>query len=129
MNTHVNSTETHVSVTLFTEEPQVFSHSFSGFDWSYGSQGIAEASIIGVGEWYLNRIKVNIRGQGYGSDLLRVLLETLAIRKDFAQLVVEPGGYGSDPKRLVKFYERQGFVRNDERECWIWSNYLNTLHR
>lgn len=114
MEIHVNSTERHVSVMWLTrsEESQVYSH------------GIAEASNLSGGpepsEWYLNRIKVNTRGQGYGSALLRALLAALATRENFIQLVVEPGGYGSDPDRLVKFYERHGFVRDPERECWVW---------
>lgn len=85
-----------------------------------GAQGIAEATNLGASEWYLNRIKVITREQGHGSDLLRALLTTLATRKDFSQLIVEPGGYGSEPDRLVRFYERHGFVRDAERDCWVW---------
>jgi hypothetical protein len=88
------------------------------------SHGIAEASNMAMagrpGQWYLNRLKVNNRGRGYGSEILRKLLATLAERKDFSSLIVEPGGYGSDVNRLNKFYKSNGFKPDASRECLVW---------
>jgi hypothetical protein len=87
------------------------------------SHGVAEASNMSMagrpGEWYLNRVKANKPGNGYGSNLLQVLQATLAARKDFTFLIVEPGGYGSDVNRLIKFYESKGFKRTND--YWRWT--------
>jgi len=101
-----------------------------------GHRGVAEASNVSAwdnsqGAWYLNRVKVEPEGKGIGSRLLRKLQETLLDHKGdvkdnfraacgqtdgrtdrFDVLIVEPGGYGSDPKRLNKFYKRNGFVED-----------------
>jgi ribosomal protein S18 acetylase RimI-like enzyme len=88
---------------------------------SLGSKSIAEASNVSVwddskGEWYLNRVKVEPMGEGIGSRLLQKLQERLLNHAPgnasggFDILIVEPGGYGSDPERLNKFYKRNGFV-------------------
>ena len=74
---------------------------------------IAEATEFETGIWYLNRVLTaspERREQGLGGLALRSLLDVL--REDGATTVlVEPGGYTSDPERLVKFYERHGFAR------------------
>lgn len=88
------------------------------------SNGVAEASNMAqvghLGEWFLNRLKTNVRGCGNGSILLKKLQETLQAREDFQYLLVTPGGYGSDERRLIKFYEKHGCVWNAERGCWVW---------
>ena len=81
---------------------------------------VAEASNIGQGKWYLNRVKVNSeKGLGLGTRLLQKLLQALQERGDFREVVVEPGGYGSDIKKLVNFYEKNGFVKHPEG-YWTW---------
>ena len=121
MNLLVTSTHQHVSV-MWIEDSV--------------SYGIAEASNLNAtwtwynqlqpdcSEWYLNRLKVDPKGQGHGSELLKKLLEALTLREDFDILLLEPGGYGSDVDRLIKFYERHGFVLNEERDVWIWSRRI-----
>lgn len=92
------------------------------------SHGNAEASNMshftrdGRARWYLNRLKVRNPGHGQGAIILKKLQETLAARDDFQELIVEPGGYGSDVNRLIKFYESHGFVRDPSKEFWVWTN-------
>jgi hypothetical protein len=104
MKLHVTSTPEYVGVMWYGE----------GL-----SKGNCEASNMGASRWYLNRLKVRVPGQGHGSLLLKQLLEALSGRDDFKKLIVEPGGYGSDVGRLVKFYERQGFQA--EKDYWSWT--------
>lgn len=79
---------------------------------------IIEASLIDPmreaisdGVWYLNRLLVayEARGNGIGTELIRRLAERLKTL-GATKLIVEPGGYGSDPKRLWKFYSERGFA-------------------
>ncbi|HEX9135646.1 MAG TPA: GNAT family N-acetyltransferase, partial [Nitrospirota bacterium] len=57
------------------------------------------------------------RNAGLGSELLARLQEELKTA-GCKKLVVEPGGYNSDPKRLREFYERHGFKQ--EEFCMTW---------
>ena len=81
-------------------------------------QGTVSASAFEQGYWYLNRLLVQptYRGQGLGPALLKRLWRAFEERKQAhpewrqqGPLMVEPGGYGSDPERLRKFYQREGF--------------------
>jgi len=110
---NVNSAALHCSVMIYDD---VLSH------------GIAEASNMshfsgdGEGIWYLNRVKARTPGQGHGTVILTKLQETLAAREDFRELRVEPGGYGSDIDRVIKFYESRGFVQDPSGRYWLWTN-------
>jgi GNAT superfamily N-acetyltransferase len=72
---------------------------------------IAEASSYSPTKWYLNRVFVHAasRGQGIGQQMVTRLQEELRAR-GATELVVEPGGYGSDPEKLAVFYGKLGFV-------------------
>lgn len=66
-------------------------------------------------DWFVNRVKVpdNLQGRGYGSQVLQRLIEELR-KRGVRVLRVEPGGYGSDPDRLEKFYKKNGFENDTE---------------
>lgn len=70
------------------------------------------------GYWYLNRLFVRAehRGKGYGRKLLERLWQAIKERREqhpewsqIEKIVVEPGGYNSDPKELDRFYKHMGF--------------------
>lgn len=48
------------------------------------------------------------RGQGLGSKLLNAVIEECRER-GAKSIQVTPGGYGSDPKLLERFYVKAGF--------------------
>jgi GNAT superfamily N-acetyltransferase len=88
-------------------------------------RSVAEASILYTtnGKWYLNRVLVGspeMRGKGLGSKLVARLLEVLCEREDFRALIVEPGGYGSDPAQLQRFYLRCGFKTCHVEGALVW---------
>jgi GNAT superfamily N-acetyltransferase len=76
-----------------------------------------EASFMGD-HWYLNRVKVHDadQGKGIGRELVQRLQDALRrhweAQEHFPEprrLVVTPGGYGSNPADLEKFYASCGF--------------------
>lgn len=72
-----------------------------------------EHDVLPVKTWYLSEVIVsadNDRCKGLGSALVKALVDEVR-RRGGHTLLVEPGGYGSDPKRLAVFYERLGFKR------------------
>lgn len=75
---------------------------------------IVQASNMGS-HWYLNRAMVPeaYRGQGVGSKLLKELFAQLDMHKA-GLLIVEPGGYGADPKKQRNFYLKNGFVESKQ---------------
>lgn len=89
-----------------------------------GKRSVADASVFlsHPGAWYLNRVLVaeKHRGQGYGSKLVDHLKKAI-VKHGGVLLVVEPGGYGSDPVRLQRFYKRSGFQEDSEFEgALVW---------
>jgi GNAT superfamily N-acetyltransferase len=77
--------------------------------------GIANADFAphmgGDGRWWLARVVVKDgKGKGVGTEMLRLLKEELVKNENFTDLLVAPGGYGSDPKRQRDFYLKNGFV-------------------
>lgn len=74
-------------------------------------RGVAEASRMPEGFWYVNRVLVEPlgrRSKGLGSRMLqRLLAETR--RFGPADVVVDPGGYGMNVARQRKFYRKNGF--------------------
>jgi len=80
----------------------------------------ATASASDLGEfWYVNRVFVTEaeRGKGFGLVVLRRLLDEI-VKMNNKRVVVEPGGYGSDPERLKKFYEKVGFRKTLDWMTW-----------
>jgi len=68
------------------------------------------------GGLYLNRVNVpeGHRGQGIGSALLDELTKSSRLA-GYRFVIVEPGGYNpQDQGRRVRFYEKHGFVRQEE---------------
>lgn len=87
---------------------------YAGHDWP-----VSTASATNMnqdGKWYLNRIIVNKaeRGRGFGTALLNKVKEKLCTLEDFSELIVEPGGYDSDPERQRNFYVKNGFETSRE---------------
>lgn len=87
----------------------------------------SEACIFGPkpGYWYLNRALVEpptARGQGFGTYVMKRLLDTLAQRSDFEALIVEPGGYTNQIGKQRRFYRRLGFVRSPKfgPNVYVW---------
>jgi ribosomal protein S18 acetylase RimI-like enzyme len=70
---------------------------------------VVQASNMGP-YWYLNRAKVHnqYQGQGIGSALLKLVIDSIQ-ELGGSVLVVEPGGYDSDPVRQRNFYLKNGF--------------------
>lgn len=88
------------------------------------------AATIGVDEfewtpgvWWVARclVKEEHRGRKLGSLLLTRVQEHLRGREGFIKMVVEPGGYNSDPARQRAFYERQGFREEEPEGALIWT--------
>lgn len=83
--------------------------------------------------WWIARVKVDDREQGrlVGTALLARLVR-LVFEAGAREIVVAPGGYGSDESRLRKFYGRAGFVcRPDgvmvlERRSWAHGRKIKT---
>lgn len=104
-------------------EPQSISVTWQGI--KFEERGTAQASIFVriEGAWYLNRVVVHPvtnRGNGIGSQMLKKLQAELTAR-GCTQLIVEPGGYGSDPKVLGRFYRRHGFRKKRGEDYLVWS--------
>lgn len=91
---------------------------------------LATASVSGPTSdptcWYLNRVLVHEgqRRQGHGRRVLQrlrdVCLERQNTHPDWPQvksILVEPGGYGSKPEVLLKFYEACGFQLSEDKSC------------
>jgi GNAT superfamily N-acetyltransferase len=87
----------------------------------YGG-GTASANPMGEdGQWWISRVLVrpeSARGQGYGSQLLSKLKETV-VKYGCKQLVVCPSGYNSDKKQQMDFYIKNGFIHKDKGTL-IW---------
>lgn len=90
-------------------------------------KGTAEACIFPSlkGHWYTNRVLVTRkeeRGKGLGSYLLTLLKATLQQQEGFVALMVEPGGYGTDPKKQINFYRKNGFIRKPKLglNVYVW---------
>lgn len=73
-------------------------------------QVAAGASHMGDGHWYLNRVVVREgnRGKGLGTEAIKRLIDEVR-KQGGTEIVVEPGGYGSDPNKLRIWYARFGF--------------------
>lgn len=86
--------------------------------------GVADANIWWKepGWWWLARLKVEekYQGSGIGSLLLTRLQKLLEGRADFKGILVAPGGYGSDVKRLISFYKKNGFEDGEEEGLLRW---------
>ncbi|KKN68036.1 hypothetical protein LCGC14_0455920 [marine sediment metagenome] len=84
----------------------------------FGKPSTCAASLLGEC-WFLNRVVVHRddRGAGIGKELMRRLQQALGerwtlerYRSETHKLIVTPGGYGSDPADLEKFYQACGFT-------------------
>lgn len=76
------------------------------------------------GWWYLNRVKVerDYQCKGIGTKMVRELQTVLEKTPGVRGILVEPGGYGSDPERLKLFYAKLGFQlkKSDRSEHMEW---------
>lgn len=91
-------------------------------------QVAAGASNMGNGSWYLNRVivKDHNRGRGLGSKALQRVIKEVR-QQGGTEIIVEPGGYGSDPARLRVFYGRHGFEPVGDPETFTFHMVLR-LH-
>lgn len=87
-------------------------------DWPNGKgrpvSGEVSATEFQPGQWYVNRAIVGpdeARGKGFGTQLLKALLERITSKPSFHSIVVEPGGYHNDLAKQVRFYTKNGFVK------------------
>jgi GNAT superfamily N-acetyltransferase len=74
------------------------------------------------GVWYLNRAIIRdpkARGRGVGTTLLTRLLQEVAAQ-GCTRLIVEPGGYGADPQKQRRFYEKSGFRAFNTNGALVW---------
>lgn len=96
----------------------------------------ATASRMDGDAWFINRVLVDEqhRGKGVGGGILRRLLTLLFNRGRASEVIVTPDGYGSDPARLVAFYERNGFrkLADGAMVCLspptIWVNIISACN-
>ena len=96
---HISTTDDYLSVFLMTERNEFLRASM-------------QVSHVSNGDWYFNRALVKNdedRGKGLGTRMLARLKEELKKKPNFKRLIVEPGGYGSEPKRQRGFYLKRGF--------------------
>lgn len=110
---------------ILTQEPQSISVTLHDECFI----GTVQASIFTEWEvWYLNRLLVSEghRGNGVGSKLLSRLREACAERRalhrewpQVKSIIVEPGGYGSDTKELLRFYKGRGFEEMRDPTCLV----------
>lgn len=72
--------------------------------------GVAEASNMYDGSWFVNRVLVphRYRGQGRGKILVTRLLEGVA-KQGCTKLVLTPGGYDISYEEQEAFYLKCGF--------------------
>jgi len=100
---HVVSTPQHVSIQLRKE-------------CCILSPGVAEASHINGGEWYVNRviIRPNFRKQGFGKQIVTKLLEEVT-KQGCTKLVLTPGGYDIPYTQQRDFYLKCGFRIVDKK--------------
>jgi ribosomal protein S18 acetylase RimI-like enzyme len=69
--------------------------------------------------WYINRAIVkpeSLRGHGIGSLMLTKLKDAL-IEQGCKKLIVYPGGYAGEKRKQIKFYKKNGFVKEDNCFC------------
>jgi tRNA(Met) C34 N-acetyltransferase TmcA len=89
------------------------------FHASFSFRGEASANLIdGQGTWWISRVIVEPEsecGKGYGSELLRLLIENVR-KQDCKLLLVCPGGYDSNRKQQFNFYKKNGFVMPTSKE-------------
>lgn len=87
-----------------------------------GEGAIASADRLSQRQWLVSRVFVPefYRSKGVGSLLLTKLKEELAKVHQFRRVMVSPGGYGSDPERLHRFYTRNGFNKQGEENIYVW---------
>lgn len=92
--------------------------------------------IYGQGAWYLNRIKLekpDQRNRGQGSRMLHHLKAEI-IHRGGRKLIVNPGGYDSDPDRLIRFYLSNNFrpvycPKTKKMAYMMWEADENSLPR
>jgi ribosomal protein S18 acetylase RimI-like enzyme len=87
-------------------------------------RGEASATELEPGIWYLNRLLVQpeaARGFGLGTQLLQALVAALSTKLNFKRLLVEPGGYGVDPVRQLRFYTTFGFKLTNDRTAYQYT--------
>jgi len=64
------------------------------------------------GRWWFARANigdVSLRGKGIGTRMLNLVKTELQKRDSFREVLVAPGGYGSDEKKRRNFYVKNGF--------------------
>jgi len=74
------------------------------------------------GRWWVSRVSVkpeSQRGKGVGRRLVEALQEE-ATKMGRPCMLVAPGGYGSDPQSLQKFYGSLGFKPLEGGQCMLW---------
>ena len=79
------------------------------------------ASADNMGDhWWVSRVFVHAdhRNKGLGAFAVQALKAAVRLQGG-TELRVMPGGYGSDLKDLARFYERQGFVKQEQEEQWV----------
>jgi hypothetical protein len=86
--------------------------------------GILDADFVwtGIGRWWLARVNINnpaAHGLGVGTKMLTLMKEALVTRPGFKEILVAPGGYGSDEKRQWDFYVKNGF-KPFEKDGLLW---------
>ncbi len=98
---HMNADLNCVSVTYWP----------TGCGYILGTATASNFEQVGEDFWYVNRVKVvdGYQRRGLGPELVKRMAEGVR-EQGGRRLVVEPGGYGSDPKELAIWYRRQGFA-------------------
>ena len=110
---NIISTERNVSLMLREGDYSIGTIAADRTDW--------DAGVWLEGFWWLARLisKHGHRDKGFGTALLKKLQEELLKNPGFKILLVAPGGYDSDPKRLFEFYRRHGF-KDREDGTLVW---------
>ena len=83
---------------------------------------LVDAEQLGT-KWYVSRVNVTDihRGNGIGSMLLKMLIESIKMSKNKHDIVVCPGGYENDQDRQINFYKKNGFVETKTKGLLIFN--------
>jgi predicted GNAT family N-acyltransferase len=76
---------------------------------------------MGEGKWIINRVNIPERDRraGWGSKLLTKVVQEIS--GEAKTILVFPGGYNTPKEVLKAFYEKNGFVSNEDESIFTFT--------
>lgn len=85
-----------------------------------GIRGCAEANYMpDFNYWWICRVVLypaDCRGRGFGSKMLKLMLDNIFDTDAEHKVVVAPGGYDAEPKKQKAFYLKHGFEKDPHED-------------